>query len=232
MKFELEQSLRGFTDTELLEELRRCAHLLGRDSITMDEFAKYGKGHATTFTRRFGSWTKALELAHLQPSRSKIGISAEELFVNLRNLWLTLNRQPRYREIKKPLSQFSAKTYENRFGSWTRALNAFIEWVNGESEEHTDNRHYDMSIDVTQPGNDKRVRRRTKRAISERQRFRILLNAGFRCSSCGASPLSSPGTELHVDHIIPWSKGGETIDDNLTCKCKRCNLGKGNAFES
>ena len=200
MRFELEQSLRGFTNAELLEELKRCARLLGQDTITMDEFAEHGKGHPTTITRRFGSWPKALELADLQPSRSKIGISEEELFVNLRNLWLILNRQPRYHEIKKPLSQFSAGTYENRFGSWTKALNAFIEWVNGESQEH--DRHYDKSIDVTQSGNDK-VRRRTKRDISERQRFRILLSAGFRCSSCGASPISSPGTELHVDHIIP-----------------------------
>ena len=229
MRFELEQSLRGLTDTELLEELKRCARLLGKDTITMDEFAMHGKGHPTTITRRFGSWPKALELAHLQPSRSKIGISEEELFVNLRNVWLTLNRQPRYHEIKKPLSQFSAGTYENRFDSWTRALNKFIEWVNGESQEHEE--HYDKSVAVTLSAKDK-VRRRTRREISERLRFRILLKAGFRCMSCGASPLFSPGTELHVDHIIPWSKGGETIDDNLTCKCKRCNLGKGNAFEN
>jgi 5-methylcytosine-specific restriction endonuclease McrA len=61
-------------------------------------------------------------------------------------------------------------------------------------------------------------------------RFRILLRDGFRCLSCGRSPITSPGVELHIDHIIPWSKGGETIDDNLQCKCKECNLGKGNAF--
>ncbi len=38
------------------------------------------------------------------------------------------------------------------------------------------------------------------------------------------------GVELHVDHIIPWSKGGETLPENLEVKCTRCNLGKGNAF--
>ena len=61
-------------------------------------------------------------------------------------------------------------------------------------------------------------------------RFRILLRDGFQCQSCGASPLRTPGTELHVDHILPWSSGGETVDSNLQSKCSRCNLGKNNAL--
>ncbi len=63
-------------------------------------------------------------------------------------------------------------------------------------------------------------------------RFRILVRDGFRCGSCGASPLENRGTELHVDHMVPWSKGGETVPDNLATKCSRCNLGKGDAFEA
>ncbi|WP_343324290.1 HNH endonuclease signature motif containing protein [Streptococcus sp. Marseille-P8640] len=31
---------------------------------------------------------------------------------------------------------------------------------------------------------------------------------------------------LHVDHIIPWSKGGETVLGNLQTLCSKCNLGK------
>ncbi|MFC2122013.1 HNH endonuclease [Bacteroidota bacterium] len=40
------------------------------------------------------------------------------------------------------------------------------------------------------------------------------------------------GIELHVDRILPWSKGRETVQANLETKCKRCNLGKGNAFNA
>ena len=29
--------------------------------------------------------------------------------------------------------------------------------------------------------------------------------------------------EMEGDHIVPWSKGGKTIPDNLQMLCKRCN---------
>ena len=40
------------------------------------------------------------------------------------------------------------------------------------------------------------------------------------------SPAKDPGVELHVDHIFPWSKGGETVLENLQTLCSRCNGGK------
>ncbi|MDE2391146.1 MAG: HNH endonuclease, partial [Rhodospirillales bacterium] len=52
------------------------------------------------------------------------------------------------------------------------------------------------------------------------------------CQSCGASPQKERGVELHVDHVLPWSRGGETLEENLRTKCQQCNLGKGNAFNS
>ena len=232
MKFELEDSLRGATDEELLDELRRAAKGAGRDTITIAEFEQYGKCHPCTIQRRFGSWTKALGLAGLQPSRSKIGIENEELFENIKAIWISLGRQPRYGEVRSPNSKYSAGTYEKRFGSWTKALKAFVEWVNSDDsdgnseEERTDNEA------VQYKSQKEPLKKRTRREISDRQRFRILVRDGFRCMACGASPIKQPGIELHVDHIVPWSKGGETTDDNLQCKCSKCNLGKGNEFNA
>ena len=228
MKFQLEQSLRGKSDDELLQELRNAASKAGRETITLAEYEEFGIGHASTFQRRFGSWPKALKLAGLKPSRSKIGISEDELFDNIKRIWLKLGRQPRYVEVKAPDSKFSAGTYENRFGSWSNALKDFVEWVNRD-EELEDKPDAEST---EQPPKQKQKKKRTRREISDRQRFRILVRDGFRCMACGVSPISSPGTELHVDHVIPWSKGGETIDENLQTKCSRCNLGKGNAFEA
>jgi hypothetical protein len=80
MKFKLEESNRGLTDEELLEDMRRAAEATGRKTITMVEYEKFGKLHSCTIQRRFGSWVKAQDRASLQPSRSKIGITDKELF--------------------------------------------------------------------------------------------------------------------------------------------------------
>ncbi len=230
MKFELEDSLRGAPDELLLDDMRSCAAMIGRATITMVEYDEIGRAHPATIHRRFGSWSAALKLAGLEPSRSKIGISDEELFENIKSLWVSLGRQPRCTEIRPPTSRFSATTYSRRFGSWSKGLGAFVAWVNSDSptplqhESEAEPCAADSSIQASI------VKRRTRREISGRQRFRILVRSGFRCVSCGASPLKHAGVELHVDHIVPWSKGGETIDENLETKCKQCNLGKGNAF--
>ena len=229
MKFELEESNRGISNEELLDDIRRCAKAIGRDTITIAEYEEIGKAHPCTVRRRFG-WSKALKLAGLQPSRSKIDITNEELFENLKSLWTSLGRQPRYNEVKPPNSLFSAGTYDNRFGSFTKALKAFVVWVNSDCPEQ-DPQEEAGSGTVDPTIQSAATKRRTRREISERQRFRVLVRDGFRCGACGASPLTQRGIELDVDHIVPWSKGGETTDDNLETKCKRCNLGKGNAFD-
>ena len=53
----------------------------------------------------------------------------------------------------------------------------------------------------------------------------------FKCCMCGRSPSTTIGLELHIDHIIPWSMGGETVIDNLQTLCSDCNLGKSNLSE-
>ncbi len=230
MKFELEENLRGAPDEELLKDMCRSAKALGRETITIAEYDEIGKAHPSTIQRRFGSWPKALKLAGLQPSRSKIGITDDELFENIKALWTTLGRQPRYTEVRAPVSLFSAGTYENRFGSWSKALQGFVAWVNSDSIVQPQQDIKEKQVTENSTIQISSAKRRTRREISDRQRFRILVRDGFRCKACGASPLIKPGIELHVDHILPWSKGGETTDDNLETKCAQCNLGKGNAF--
>ncbi|MBR5903681.1 MAG: HNH endonuclease, partial [Clostridia bacterium] len=57
-------------------------------------------------------------------------------------------------------------------------------------------------------------------------RYQVLKRDNFKCCACGASPAKDPSVELHIDHIVPWSKGGETVIDNLQTLCSKCNLGK------
>ena len=62
---------------------------------------------------------------------------------------------------------------------------------------------------------------------SPRLRYRVLERDRFTCRACGASPAKDSGVSLHIDHIVPWSKGGKTTLDNLQTLCAKCNLGKG-----
>ena len=61
---------------------------------------------------------------------------------------------------------------------------------------------------------------------SPRLRFEVLVRDKFTCRFCGASPNKDPAVTLHIDHIMPWSKGGKTTLSNLQTLCSTCNLGK------
>ena len=91
---------------------------------------------------------------------------------------------------------------------------------------------YQMNDVPTQSIRENQIRisvpHRTQRAPSIRLRFDILKRDNFKCCACGASPSKDPSVELHVDHIIPWSKGGETTQENLQTLCSKCNGGKSN----
>jgi 5-methylcytosine-specific restriction endonuclease McrA len=71
--------------------------------------------------------------------------------------------------------------------------------------------------------------RKNTRTISDKLRYQVLKRDHFKCCACGASPAKDSSVELHIDHIVPWSKGGETTLRNLQTLCSRCNLGKGNS---
>ena len=62
--------------------------------------------------------------------------------------------------------------------------------------------------------------------LTDSLRYDILKRDGRRCRMCGATV--EDGVKLHVDHIIPVSKGGRTEPSNLQVLCSRCNRGKSN----
>ncbi len=68
--------------------------------------------------------------------------------------------------------------------------------------------------------------RNSSRNISVKLRYQVLKRDNFKCCACGSSPAKDSSLELHIDHIIPWSKGGKTTIDNLQTLCSKCNLGK------
>ena len=50
----------------------------------------------------------------------------------------------------------------------------------------------------------------------------------FTCCYCGNSMQLEPNLLLEIDHIVPVSKGGCTVEENLQTLCWKCNRAKGN----
>lgn len=54
----------------------------------------------------------------------------------------------------------------------------------------------------------------------------------FTCCNCGNSTHIEPNLLLEIDHIVPVSKGGYTVEDNLQTLCWKCNRAKSNKMVS
>ena len=65
-----------------------------------------------------------------------------------------------------------------------------------------------------------------RKLMTQRLRAEIMLRDNFTCQKCGKQMLDEVG--LHIDHIIPVSKGGKTVASNLQVLCSKCNGRKSN----
>src|SRR3989344_7729070 len=218
MKFELEEYHRNTPDKDFLDDLKLVAKTLGKTSVTRADYDDKGRFHSSTLVRRFDTWYNALEKAGLDKTRTPMNLPMEELFYNLEEMWVKLGRQPRYSEVLKPFSKYSVDTYEHRFGTWLKALKAFVEYINDEGAILPAGNI--KGSDKTQPLH------KTTRNINWRLRFIVMRRDNFKCQSCGRSPATDPSIILHVDHKKAWANGGETVLDNLQTLCSICNIGK------
>jgi hypothetical protein len=217
--FKVSLRRRNIPKEELLADLRRCAAELSKDTVTVLEYTGHGKFGVNTFLRGFKQWNLALSEAGLKaPHRQHIPDT--ELFENLANLWVSLGRQPYGRDVEKArnASAFSLGTYEKRFGTWNEALLAFEAFIkSGQLSARS------RSIEEKAPS-----KKRMGSKVNWRLRAQVLIRDNCICQMCGASPAKDPTTNLHADHITPWSKGGETTLENLRTLCAGCNIGKSN----
>lgn len=224
----------AFTDDELVDELRRVGRQLAGQPLIIEAFKPLGRMNPETIRRRFGSWSAALEKAGLSVAPLGRRYSDEQYFENLLRVWTHYGRQPTYREMDRAPSQIPSGAYETKWGTWRKALLAFIERPEVEVEAPSKPIHADpvQCKGVTSNQSKRRAKRpapspEDRRQVSLGLRYQVLRRDQFRCVLCGRSPATTIGCELHVDHIVPFSHGGKTVAENLRSLCSVCNLGKG-----
>lgn len=87
-------------------------------------------------------------------------------------------------------------------------------------------RFFDHTIELKKLRQTRQYQIQLERAkMTDSLRYDMLKRDNFRCQICGATA-QDDGVKLHVDHIVPVSKGGRTIPSNLRTLCDRCNMGK------
>jgi len=200
---------------DLVKDLQLVADKLKTEKLSQSLYVKFGKYDPSTITRRFGTWNKAVQQIGLKPGNIN-NYTDEQLFENILNIWQHKGKQPTRRDLDFKPSTITQSPYNRRFNSWSSAIKEFIEYANGKDISTINNESAEKS------------QKKTSRDPSLRLRFKVLKRDNFSCVQCGASPAKNIETILHVDHIKPWSKGGETEISNLQTLCQNCNLGKSN----
>ena len=221
------------SDEVFFDDVLQVAKSLGRKYVTIGEYEERGKFAYTQRLKKYKQWGTILMKAGLEqtPYRSgqNLKYSDEELFEEMERIWIKLGRQPKYAEAKSlGIFRITASTFSNHFGSWRKALEAFVAYINAEDECEKDapTEEKDAKEEIIVKDAEPLLKHKTRRDINLRLRFRVMARDHFKCCKCGKSPATDPTIVLHIDHIFPWAKGGETVMDNLQTLCSDCNLGK------
>ena len=230
----------------LLRELKTIADKHKGRIFQYEDYRKLGGKRARgTFCKHLGGWRQAVAGLGLKDgfSRARPDLrtyAEEDYFAEMQRLWELLGRQPMAREMRKS-GRISPQSFQQRFGSWMKAVYAFCKDRNGQDfYDFVDADSQTERIEITEPtrqiesqvsignlqANIQIIKRRTPRKPSVRLRFQVLQRDNFTCRSCGRSPATEIGVILEVDHIFAWSRGGETFLANLQTLCDRCNSGK------
>ncbi len=114
------------------------------------------------------------------------------------------------------ISQGKADTFEINLESLNRY---YLNKVNNENPveiKETKSEDYELAIKAAE------LKIRVMPAI----RWQVFQRDNWKCLSCGKT--AQDGIILHVDHILPRSKGGQDVLTNYQTLCHICNIGKSN----
>ena len=111
-------------EADLLEELQRLADELGKPP-TVEAMNTDGTYWASTYKRRFGSWSAALAEAGFEPADARTAdqITDGELLTAIERLAAEVDGSPTFQSMDDR-GAYAARTYVNRFGSWNAAVEA------------------------------------------------------------------------------------------------------------
>jgi hypothetical protein len=216
------------TNDELIVEMKRVFALAGKEYLSRDDFDDNSPISCYTIMRRFGGRANALKIAQIpQSEMASKNWTAAQCFENLADVWIHYQRQPTFREMFRPPSKITGKTYATRWETWRKALMAFADSANSEDQLGEENEEVPVAV-LSSPVSPKISQKpEDRREVRPALRIKVFARDHFRCKFCGRSPATHLNITLHADHIVAFVNGGKTILENLQTLCEECNLGKG-----
>ena len=229
---------------KIVKELEKVAKAFKYADFKQDDFDKLADISYYTVNREFGSWEQVMQFLgdHFKSKGIKFKIAlrrssftVQEMFDEMEKIWVELGHRPSRNEWTAFKPGISYDSIYRHFGGWTNACLKFIEYKSGATETANDEKQVKISkIDDRLPStvvSNNNVLQTEKtieqtRTIPLSLRVKVMSRDNFRCVFCGKSPATDIGVKLHIDHVIPFSKGGSNTLINLRTLCQECNLGK------
>lgn len=206
---------REYSNSELIEYLQQHAREHG-NTPTRRMIENTGGPSPMVYRDRFGTWTKALNAAGLEP-KQRFRVSDTEFLDAIRDVAKVVGRPPT-REEMDTHGRHDSSLYRPRFDSWNDALTAAgfdTREQHPVGEEHPQWRGGRFNYG---------------RGWSESKRQSVRSRDDWECQSCGISNeehVDDRGNALHVHHIVPRRQftDAERANraDNLVTLCHSCH---------
>lgn len=105
------------------------------------------------------------------------------------------------------------------------------EYLKNKKQEELEAVNYEKNLKLKDNKKDKKKdsKKYKRKAIPAGLRYEVLHRDKYRCVVCGRN-VKDDGVKLHVDHIVPVSRGGTNDINNLRTLCEDCNLGRSNKY--
>lgn len=217
--FTLENNKRGIRKRDIRKNLKKFYELNNLKPFSQNTYNKWKDKICTpsNIFRTYGSWELALKDADIKLLK-KNEYTLKELTNHFEKVWRWAEKRPTSGDLEAYNKKFGTTIDRNLWSRKFGTLDNFVINFVKLKQNEISFREFEKLV----------IPKKNKKSISLKLRSEVLKRDKYRCQHCGAS--AKGGASLHVDHIIPESKGGKTNLSNLQVLCADCNLGKSNKF--
>ena len=228
-RLDRKRSASAKSDDEIIRDLKIFASEFPIEERRATSYRKWATEHGRTslsvVSRMYGGFDAACNVAGISHSGLKSAWTVEELLISLEAIWIWKGQVPaaddvaRYAKAHPEETVPSKHSFLRKFGSWRNLVTNFSRYKQGFLTKD----EFLKAVQVE-------PQKRQVRSIPSAVRYQVLARDRGRCVLCGAS--SDAGAALHVDHVMPKSRGGSDHPSNLQTLCQDCNAGKSNRDET